>query len=710
MIISSFASLLTILVTLVLVLALPVAACWLVFKVVAALCWLVWRGTKGIATGIGYGFRGIGMSLGHVFTFVRSTILDTLRLAGALLTSVFMIPSILGSVFLGRWSAANHYGRAFEREFKEIWVRLYRVLCGNPARFLGLRALTEGVEERLPDVMARAPGADHPRGGHVRFPGYTVTGSLPRGGSGARLYLAEPSPAKHDAFAKNGLVCAGQVVIKAFFLEDGSTLPQIVRESRALTAAKELGLVLDHSLEGESFWYVMPYVQGIDLAETTRDLHQRAGGEGLGEAGLRTAMGHAGQLLATLDRFHGAGLWHKDIKPANVIVSPDGYAHLVDFGLVTPLRSAMTLTTHGTEYFRDPEMVRLAMKGVKVHEVDGVKFDLYSIGAVLFSTIENSFPAHGSLSRLSKRCPEALRWIVRRAMADTKSRYGSAREMLADLAVVLEARDPFALKPADLPSFSGHFELADVDLDRFSPMAAGDIESLGKGSLRADPLRDDPLPAVGRPIRRRLQRGVVAASGLFFGALALGAVIVREQASDHLGHARARWADATEDAQFQSARAAVSQARSRAAETCYRHEDHVHHAANCSGHGALAVAERRSPSEPFDVLVVDDLPSTARPAALDAVARALRDAEMVPHGLSADDAQEIEWLAGARRAAGIGFPSERDARERVERYLLEDEVLEAVLWIGSSEEGQVIHRLIAPHDETVDERIELVLR
>ena len=44
-------------------------------------------------------------------------------------------------------------------------------------------------------------------------------------------------------------------------------------------------------------------------------------------------------------------------------------AHLVDFGLLSRLRSAMTLTTHGTEYFRDPEMVRMALRGVKVHEV-----------------------------------------------------------------------------------------------------------------------------------------------------------------------------------------------------------------------------------------------------------------------------------------------------------------------------------------------------
>ena len=83
---------------------------------------------------------------------------------------------------------------------------------------------------------------------------------------------------------------------------------------------------------------------------------------------------------------------------------------------MTPLRSGMTLTTHGTEYFRDPEMVRLALTGVKVHEVDGAKFDVYAAGAVLFSMIENSFPAHGGLSQITsaarRRCAgsSAERW------------------------------------------------------------------------------------------------------------------------------------------------------------------------------------------------------------------------------------------------------------------------------------------------------------
>src|SRR4029078_2991785 len=129
----------------------------------------------------------------------------------------------------------------------------------------------------------------------------------------------------------------------------------------------------------------------------------------------------------------------------------------------TPLRSGMTLTTHGTEYFRDPEMVRLGLKGVKGHQVAGANFAVYAAGAVLFSMIENSFPAHGGLSQISKRCPEALRWVVRRAMTEYDQRDASAGMMLADLETVRLARDPFAVKPFELPSMRGEGVAAAVE-------------------------------------------------------------------------------------------------------------------------------------------------------------------------------------------------------------------------------------------------------
>lgn len=404
--------------------------------------------------GIGWCFRAIGWLIAHVFRFVFNMISDIIRAIGAILTAIVFVPMTLATVLFGRWSAAAHFGRALNTEIGTFAHCVYRVAIGHPARFLLLDGLTEGIERRVPQVMAQAPGSDKPSKKTGQFPGYTIVGSLRAGGSGGKLYVATPDAIKAAAFVRAGLPDVSEVVIKSFSIDDGSSLPQIIRESRALEAARRLQLVLDHELTNERFFYVMPYVPGDNLTVRTAALHARAGGPGLETQHLQEAVGYVIDLLHTLDRYHQGGLWHKDIKPDNIIVH-DGEAHLVDLGLVTPLRSAMTLTTHGTEYFRDPELVRLALRGVKVHEVDGVKFDIYGAGAVLYSIVENSFPAHGGLSQISKRCPDAVKWIIRRSMTDLNQRYPSARHMLTDLAVVASANDPFALKPADLPSMKG---------------------------------------------------------------------------------------------------------------------------------------------------------------------------------------------------------------------------------------------------------------
>ncbi len=398
-------------------------------------------------------FKAIGWIFSRIFGFIGGEIADFARFVGAIVTSIIFVPLVLGTVVIGRWSASAHFGRALQREASTMGGCLYRMFLGHPARLFGLAPLTEGLERRIPEVVRAAPGADKPAGRAGQFEGYKIIGSLTGGGSGAKLYIAKPDPVKKATFERQGFGDVGRVVIKVFSIRDGSTLPQIVRESRALDAARRLGFVLDHDLTPERFFYITRYVPGESLGIVTQQLHA-SGTSGLSGKELAKAMKYVADLLATLDAYHQGGLWHKDVKPDNIIVHDDT-AHLVDLGLVTPLRSAMTLTTHGTEYFRDPEMVRMALKGAKVHQVDGAKFDVFAVGAVLYSVIENSFPAHGGLSQISKRCPEALRWIVRRAMADYDKRYPTASGMLADLAAVRAASDPFSLRPADLPSVRG---------------------------------------------------------------------------------------------------------------------------------------------------------------------------------------------------------------------------------------------------------------
>jgi len=414
-------------------------------------------------------FKGLGWVLAQAGRFLLNTVTDIARLVGSVLTGLVYIPMVMGTLVIGRWSSSSHYGRAIQDEFLAGGKSIYRLFIGNPLRLFGMGGVMEGVEKRVPAVLAAAPGADRPPARAGQFEGYKIVGSLPTGGSGAKLYIAEPDDLKRAALARGGLVDIGQVVIKSFSLKDGSTLPQIVRESRSLDAAKRLLLILDYELAPERFYYVMRYVPGENLSLVTRRLHAQSEATGLSSQALKAALSYTYDLVRTLDLYHRGGLWHKDVKPDNIIIdSRDGRAHLVDFGLVSSLRSAMTLTTHGTEYFRDPEMVRMALRGVKVQDVDGSKFDLYGTGAVLYSLVEDSFPAHGVLSQFSKRVPEAVKWVIRRAMTDYDKRYANAAELLADLATVLQSADPFSLRPIDLPSMAGG-PFAPPPLPSFAP-------------------------------------------------------------------------------------------------------------------------------------------------------------------------------------------------------------------------------------------------
>lgn len=443
-----------------------------VFMLPMALIWAIRLTFKATGVILGGAFSLVGNILGRTFNLASGLAVDGVHALGSGLTAGAMLPLTIGNLALGRPRAAKNYGRAMGSELSSFGGSLYRLAIGHPARFFGLTAITDGLEHRLPETIARARKSEEgysrefsPRAALAalknrsrsnetpEFEGYSVEREMRAGGSGARLFLANPDDPKRADWRAAGLRDPGQVVIKSFDLEFGSTLPQIVRENRALVAARRLGLVLDHELADGRFHYVMPFVPGEDLNVVTEKLHANCGPGGLDDSALRQVVGFGCDVAATLGQFHGEGLWHKDVKPSNLIVSNDR-VHVVDLGLVTPLASSLTLTTHGTEYYRDPEMVRLAMQGVKVHEVDGVKFDLYSAGAVLYSMVENSFPAHGSLSRISKRCPDALAWIVRRCMADLATRYRSADELGRDLAHVLAAKNPYSVLPAELPSLS----------------------------------------------------------------------------------------------------------------------------------------------------------------------------------------------------------------------------------------------------------------
>jgi len=640
----------------VLIITVPVAAVWILVQLFRGLFWLL--------SNLGKAIRG---TYRHIARFVRGTVMDSLHLVGSLITAIVLVPIALMNLVFLRLSGVKHYGRAIEDELTGAFLCAYRLVLGNPAHLLGLSALTDGIERRVPELVARAPRKRR-NNAQVDFPGYKLTGSLQAGGSGAELYLARPLPETNARWRAAGRSQPEQVVIKSFALRAGSTLPQIVRESRALEAAGRLELVHEHHLDEESFYYVMPYVPGDDMNAVISRLHARGGADGLRASDVPLAISYAADLLVTLQRFHAGGLWHKDIKPSNLIVSNER-VHLVDLGLVTPLASAMTLTTHGTEYYRDPEMVRLAMQGVKVHEVDGVKFDLYSTGAVIYSIVQNSFPAQGSLSSITKRCPSALQWIVRRAMADIKDRYSSADEMLLDLRVLAAARDPFAVRPADLPSLGGK-----PAAQTFAPVDEGVFR--GRVDARVEPLRPVSesrarMPRQDTGVRRRATRGLAAAA--IWCTLIAGAISALLHLSD-------------ESDPPNTAVAASTVADTGSNEWTH---DLQRWSAELAG---------QSTGSPTTVLLLQDLaPDTF--GELRSGLESVLDGKQVellgaPWNLLEDE-RDILYAAGARRAVGLSGPEDPEAAARLEAYLGDQTGLDAVLWLGrGAQDREVVYRIV----------------
>jgi serine/threonine protein kinase len=149
------------------------------------------------------------------------------------------------------------------------------------------------------------------------------------------------------------------------------------------------------------------------------------------------------QLAEALDAAHAAGVLHRDVKPANVLVGKGDRLALADFGIAKHVSMFITDTAHGevvgTPYYLSPEQAT-------AQPVDQ-RCDLYSLGVILFEMLTGRKPYRGrsaeELLDLHANAPvpelptphEALQPILERLMAkDREQRYGSARAFLDDCA------------------------------------------------------------------------------------------------------------------------------------------------------------------------------------------------------------------------------------------------------------------------------------
>lgn len=159
------------------------------------------------------------------------------------------------------------------------------------------------------------------------------------------------------------------------------------------------------------------------------------------------------ELAEALAAAHAAGVIHRDVKPSNVRVTPDGRALLLDFGLAQ--HAAMSLTQsdgfRGSPYYASPEQVERG--GVPLD----ARTDVYSLGVCLYQCLTGRVPFEGETTtqvfqqilradpvaprRLNPALPRDLETIVLAAMEkEPARRYPGAGAMAADLRALLADR------------------------------------------------------------------------------------------------------------------------------------------------------------------------------------------------------------------------------------------------------------------------------
>lgn len=165
------------------------------------------------------------------------------------------------------------------------------------------------------------------------------------------------------------------VALKLLRVRSADALLRFKREFRVMAEIRAPGLVRLHELhgDGERWYFTMELVRGARFDAHCRD-----------PARARPALEALGRALGEL---HGAGLVHRDVKPSNVLVTPEGRVVILDFGLVRGQDDVGTAIV-GTPTYVAPEV----LAGAEPTPAS----DWYSVGVMLHEILTGSAPFDGS--------------------------------------------------------------------------------------------------------------------------------------------------------------------------------------------------------------------------------------------------------------------------------------------------------------------------
>ncbi|MFE3024858.1 serine/threonine-protein kinase [Nocardia tengchongensis] len=267
------------------------------------------------------------------------------------------------------------------------------------------------------------------------FAGYSVERLLGVGGMG-EVYLAQDRDLPRSVALK--VLASGKAddpEVRARFLREADTAARLAHPNIVAVYARGN---YDHRL-----WMAMQYVEGTDVAAILRD----------GPVRPDHAVRIIGETARALDHAHRAGVLHRDVKPANILLAwgPDQRVYLADFGIAKAVDHTSTLTRTGEMYasFQYAAPEQFEMRSDTDHRAD-----VYALGCTLFHMLTGQLPYPGEStaqlvaahlgapiprpSQVHGTVPPAFDAIIERALAKNRDhRFRSCGELAAAAAQAL---------------------------------------------------------------------------------------------------------------------------------------------------------------------------------------------------------------------------------------------------------------------------------
>ena len=322
---------------------------------------------------------------------------------------------------------------------------------------------------------------------------YRILSKLGAGGMG-EVYLAQDTKLDRKVALK---------ILPADVAANRDRMERFVREAKAAAALNHPNIAHIYEIgEVDGLHFIaMEYIEGDTLREK---IHRE-------RTDLRKLLRYLQNVAEGLAKAHAAGIVHRDLKPDNIMITVDGHAKILDFGLAKLIEQHATPTSAegssevatavmpqhstpgtvmGTVGYMSPEQAQ-----GKTREIDH-RSDIFSFGCILYEAAigQRAFEGKDALDSLHKTvhgptpqisggpagAPDELQRIVRRCLAkDAEKRYQSMK----DVAIELEELQN-ALKGAAEPVYSSQLALRGVTAPAIEAAAGLDTDWRSAASTR----------------------------------------------------------------------------------------------------------------------------------------------------------------------------------------------------------------------------------